>query len=135
MKKLCFFVFFDKSLISPKLYLSYDLHRSRDAMGGVLEESITILPMLLDPIGSNGRVENLPPPKWRKSKSLVCLGVASSGLCHFLGLASSELHNFWGWQVQDSAISGSWYIGKLLGGKKNETPCRCIFGWLEYLST
>jgi hypothetical protein len=39
--------------------------------------------------------------------------VATSGLCQF-----------WWWPVQDSVIfAGFWHIGKLGGGKKDETPC------------
>ena len=57
----------------------------------------------------NNRVPNWPPLKMVESRTchpqtLVCLGVASSGLCHFLRVARSELYHFWGWPVHDSVI-------------------------------
>ena len=84
----------------------------------------------------------LPPPNFpmcqnpeKKSPKL-----ASPKKWQSPGLATPKLTRvgdsdiFWGWQVLDSAIfwggqfrtlffSGFWHIGKLGGGKKDQTPC------------
>ena len=58
-----------------------------------------------------------------ESKTLS-LGVASSGLCHVLGVASPV-----GGPVEDSVFSSSrfWHIGKFGDGEKDESPCICGF--------
>ena len=63
------------------------------------------------------------PKKITGSPTLVSLEVASSGLCHFLVVASPRLHHFRGWPVQHSVFSGFWHIGKFGGGKKDGSPC------------
>ena len=47
------------------------------------------------------------PKKMAESPTLVSLGVASPGLCHFFGVASLDFR----------------HIGKFGGGKKDQTPC------------
>ena len=74
------------------------------------------------------------PPKMAESPTLVSLGVASSGHCHF-----------WGWQVLDlvfsrggqfrTFFSGFWHIGKFWGGKKDQTPCMKRYAWSMSLET
>ena len=54
--------------------------------------------------------------------TLVTLGVASSGLCHFLGVASPGLGHFRGWPVQDSVFF--WILAH-----------REIWGWQEGSAT
>ena len=46
-----------------------------------------------------------------ESPTMVSLELASSGLCHFLGVASVGLSLFRGWPVQDSIFSGIWQEG------------------------
>ena len=62
------------------------------------------------------------PKKITGSPTLVSLEVASSGLCHFLVVASPRLHHFRGWPVQHSVFSGFWHIGKFGGGKNQICP-------------
>ena len=65
------------------------------------------------------------PLKWQKSwtfhpqkmaESPTLVGVASSGLCHFLGVARVASSGL-------SFFSGFWHIGKSGGGKKDQPPC------------
>ena len=68
------------------------------------------------------------PQKMAESRTLVSLGVASCGLCHFLGDGK-----FWTLSFQRVASSGLCFFsiltGKLGGGKNSGTPCMQLFMW------
>ena len=56
-----------------------------------------------------------------ESPTLASLGVASSGLCHFLVVVSPRLNHFQGWPVRDSVFF--WILAQFGGGKKDGSPC------------
>ena len=62
------------------------------------------------------------PQKIAESPTLVSLGVANSGLCNFLGVASPGLSLFRVWPVQDSVFF--WILAH-----------REIWGWQEGSAT
>ena len=51
----------------------------------------------------------------KEDSTLVSLGVASFGFCHFLGVASVGLSLFRGWPGQETIFSGFRHIGKFWG--------------------
>ena len=59
------------------------------------------------------------PQKMAESQTLLSLGVASSGLCNFLGWQVISESG----QIRTRFFSGFWHIGKIGGGKKDQPPC------------